>query len=277
MIELGNLPRIAPVTTVVLAAYLLLAVATGPFEPDFDKLLQLGACMPMLVADYEVWRLLTHAFLHGGIVHLAFNTYALFAIGPQLEVALGPVRFALLYVTGAIAGGVAGSLWHSPVTHLVGGSGALFGMLGAALSIQMRYGRTWTDFLEQQSGRSLLTMVGVNLLLGLLIPVVSNAAHVGGLIGGFVATFCFLDRGRHAADRTARWIQAGWIALLASLVLWAMFPFPRMDALAWARERSRDLAVKFDYELALTYSGRLGLTEQRERNDVESEIAARRR
>lgn len=276
MIELGNLPRVAPVTTVVLAAYLLLAVATNPFDPPLEQLVRFGACVPMLVADYEVWRLLTHAFLHGGIVHLAFNTYALFTIGPQLEVALGPVRFALLYVAGAIAGGIAGTLWHDPISFLVGGSGALFGMLGAALSIQMRYGRTWTDFLEQQSGRSLLTMVGVNLLLGLLIPVVSNAAHIGGLLGGFVAAFCFLDRGRHAPDRTARWIQAGWLLLLASLLLWSMFPFPRVDALAWAKERAStpDAQASFDEAIDLAYD--LELTDEK-RGLMDAWIAERRR
>ncbi len=226
-----------PVTSLVLGAYLAMALLTDPIDPSRRSLIEHGAAVGVLVQDGEPWRLLSYAFLHGGLIHIAFNSYVLWMFGPGLERRMGSVRFAILYVVAALGGGVAGMLWHSPLAPLVGGSGALFGMFGAAVALLMREGRGQLDFLDHHGGRRLLGLIAINLLLGFLIPVVSNAGHIGGLIAGFVCTYLFLDRGRVGADTVTRISQAGWVAVLATGVLWCCFPLLRWDyQLKMARE-----------------------------------------
>jgi rhomboid protease GluP len=220
-----------PVTLMVLVAYLTLAVLTGFFDADPQKLLDLGAAHAPRIANGEPWRLLTYSFLHGGLLHLAFNTLFLVQLGPVVEERLGSPRFALLYVVAALAGGVTGTLWHDVRTPLVGGSGAAFGIMGAALALNMRQGRHTLDFLDYHGPRQLVALIVVNLLLGALLPMVSNAAHVGGLLGGFVLVFCFVERGRAEADRLTRVLQAGWLALLVAWTLYSCIPVARWDYL----------------------------------------------
>ncbi len=228
-----------PVTMVVLLAYATLALVTG-LEPTNAKLLRYGAAVGLLVQDGEAWRLLTYAFLHGGILHLLCNGYFLYAVGPTIELALGSPRFALVYAVGALGGGIGGCLWQAPNVPLVGGSGALFGLMGAALALVMRRGRSPLDFLNYVGPRQLLSVVLINLALGLMWPQVSNAAHIGGLVAGFALTFCFLVRGRDRPDRWSRAIQAGWIALAAALLFYCMRPVVRWDYLVTQCERDGD-------------------------------------
>jgi hypothetical protein len=109
-------------------------------------------------------------------------------------------------------------------------------MMGGVLALNMRAGRHLLDFLEYSGSRSFLGLVLGNLVLGWVIPHVSNAAHLGGLLAGFVLTFCFLERGRALADRVTRAAQVGWLVLLASTTLYTCFPTARSDYLLAAME-----------------------------------------
>ena len=221
-----------PVSYIVVIAYVAMAFATSPTEPSNQQLTQFGAASGVLLREGELWRLLGYAFLHGGLLHLGFNTWCLISFGPQLEHSVGSPRFTVIYAVSAIGGGVAGVLWSSyPQSLLVGGSGALFGIFGALLALGMRQGRHPLEFFSGPGARHLMTLLIVNLVIGFVVPRISNAAHIGGLIAGFALTFCFLERGRETADRTARVIQAGWIALLLALVLWCRYPVTRWDYL----------------------------------------------
>src|SRR4051812_48029539 len=91
------------------------------------------------VANGEWYRLVTAGFLHGGILHIAFNMYILWWLGNLLEPALGPVRFAAVYFTSLLAGSF-GALLLSPESLTVGASGAVFGLMGAALVMQIARG-----------------------------------------------------------------------------------------------------------------------------------------
>jgi len=220
-----------PVTLAVLVSYLALAAATGVFDPTTSKLIQYGALVGAMAADGEGWRLISYAFLHGGLMHLAMNTVALTALGPGLERALGPLRFSILYVISAVGGGVAAVVWGGAELVLVGGSGALFGMLGATLAVHIRSGRHGMDYLSSQAGRRTMLLVVAYLALGLVIPRISNSAHVGGLLAGFVLTQCFLLPPRHERDGLARAALLGWIALYIGCIAWCMFPATRWDRL----------------------------------------------
>lgn len=227
-----------PVTLLVVLAYVTMAFLTDPFQPTSEQLVHFGALRAVDVADGEPWRLLSYAFLHGGIVHLAVNTISLLNIGPLLERSIGPLRFLIVYVVTAIAGGFAGTLGMSPLAPLVGGSGALFGMMGALLGLLARSGRHSGDFFGNHLARALLGNIVVNLALCYLIPHVSNAAHIGGMIAGFLLVLVFLDAGRRGPTRMLHWWRATLVALFAAALLQALLPVTRWDFLLLQWERT---------------------------------------
>jgi len=133
-----------------------------------------------LIMQGQVWRLFTPMFLHGSILHIAFNMYALFYIGPTLERFYGRVRFLWLFLLGGFAGNVI-SFMFSPHQSL-GSSTAIFGLLGAqgVLVYQNRelFGNTARRALSQ-----VVMIAAVNLVIG-LSPGIDNWGHIGGLLGG---------------------------------------------------------------------------------------------
>lgn len=233
-----------PVTLVIAIAYATLFVVCRPFEdPDEfrERLAQFGWASGKQVAGGEPWRLLAYAFLHGNVLHLLLNLSALLSIGPGLECALGSVRFLLLYVVAALGGALATCLIYEPGQPVVGGSCALFGMLGCAIAMNMRAGRHLLAFLEFDGPRRLLTMVFVYLLAGLVLPV-SNTGHAGGLVTGFTFAFLWLSPGPPSPLRTA-W-RAATVTLLASITFAMILPVTRHDWLDRAREAEIDPARK---------------------------------
>ena len=128
------------------------------------------------VADGEYYRLLTSGFLHSGFLHVGFNMYILWFLGNLLEPSLGPVRFAGLYLASLLTGSFVAMLL-SPDAATIGASGAIFGLMGAAFVMQRARG---VDPMQSGIG----PMILINLALGFIIPNVSVAGHVGGLIGG---------------------------------------------------------------------------------------------
>ncbi|MDQ2982734.1 MAG: rhomboid family intramembrane serine protease [Actinomycetota bacterium] len=185
----------ALVTKALIAINLLVYLATvaqgaGLNNPG-GNLFTKGLLFGPWVANGEWWRLITSAFLHANLIHIAFNMYFLWFVGTAVEQALGRGRFLLVYVVSGLAGS-AGALVWTPNSATVGASGAIFGILGAAL------------ILERQRmyvlGGSALGLVVINLALSFLISGISIGGHIGGLIGGGAATLALSHFGRgHAA------------------------------------------------------------------------------
>ena len=113
-----------PVTLVVLVAYVTLAFMTGVREPDSEKLAAYGWMTALAVSEGEWWRLLTSSFLHGGLLHLAMNSFALMQLGPAVERSLGSARFLALYAIAELGSSLAVCLVYDPRMPVVGGSGA---------------------------------------------------------------------------------------------------------------------------------------------------------
>ena len=147
------------------------------------EVLALGALIPALVAEGEAWRLLTSVFLHSGFAHLAMNMISLYFLGSFAEVSFGRGRFLALYFISGIAGGLAYLYFGAFNSPAVGASGAIFGLLGGVFGFAIRRG---TFSLRNPVINQLLVLTAINLFLGATIPNVSNTAHMGGLVGGFV-------------------------------------------------------------------------------------------
>ncbi len=221
----------SPVAYATLLAYITLAFLVAPdnpLHPGREGLITHGSAMGVLI-PIEPWRLVTNAYLHGGFFHLLMNSVGLYFIGPYLEREIGSLRFLLLYLVTAICGSTAAIILGDAFSNLVGGSGALFGMLGCIVALSMRRGRNLLDFLNNPGSRRILLLIGANLFIGWAIPQISNSAHIGGLISGFVLSFCFLEQKRAASsvDRLSRVIQLGWIALFVSACLYVIVPVAR--------------------------------------------------
>jgi rhomboid protease GluP len=147
------------------------------------EILALGALVPALVAEGEAWRLLTSVFLHSGFAHLAMNMISLYFLGSFAEVSFGRGRFLALYFVSGIAGGLAYLYFGAFNSPAVGASGAIFGLLGGVFGFAIRRG---TFSMRNPVINQLLILTAINLFLGATIPNVSNTAHMGGLVGGFV-------------------------------------------------------------------------------------------
>lgn len=125
----------------------------------------------------EWWRLLTAAFLHGGFLHIAFNMYVLWIIGPQLESLFGHARYLVLYLLAALGGSVA-SYTFGPVNSVsVGASGAIFGLMAALIVA----GRSMRADVTQ-----IVILLAINVVIGFLAPGIDWRAHLGGAVVGAV-------------------------------------------------------------------------------------------
>jgi membrane associated rhomboid family serine protease len=163
------------------------------------------------VAEGEWWRLITATFLHYGPLHLALNMLVLWFIGPALEEYLGRARFLLLYIVSGLAGS-AGALLLDPNTLAVGASGAIWGLMGAALVLELRKINVF--------GGQVLGLVVLNLVLTFAIPGISIGGHVGGGIGGAVAilAFSYLQRTPALATIAVAGVGIASVALAVSAV-----------------------------------------------------------
>ncbi|MDN3584760.1 rhomboid family intramembrane serine protease [Mucilaginibacter flavus] len=181
------------VTPILVIANILVFVlmgikGVGILMPETKDLLNWGADFGPYTLNGQWWRLLSSAFLHGGIMHLLFNMYALIYIGLLLEPYLGKLRFITAYILTALTASMT-SLWWHPETVSVGASGAIFGMYGVFLAMLT------TNLIEKSTRKALLTsiavFVGYNLLYGVKAGI-DNAAHIGGLAGGLVIGYCLI-------------------------------------------------------------------------------------
>ena len=181
--------RRAPVTMALLIVITIIfgfEVVTNSFASD-ATMIRLGAIVPGLLSRGEYWRLITAMFLHGGWLHWASNSFALYQLGTLYEALFGSPRFAFIYFASGICASIASSLYqHGPA---VGASGAIFGILGAFIFSLLRspYYRhqRWTRGLVGQ----IVFWIAVNIAIGYSFPFIDNVAHIGGLIAGLLLGF----------------------------------------------------------------------------------------
>ena len=171
-------PKKIIVTNVIITLCVLVYILQL-FNP---KLLYLGANISDFVKMGEVYRIITCTFIHAGIIHLLCNMYSLYIIGSQLETFIGKARFIFVYIISAISGSLMSLIFTTGAS--VGASGAIFGLLGSLLYFGYHYRIYLGSVLKNQ----IIPIIILNILLGFMLPGVDNAAHIGGLIGGYLAT-----------------------------------------------------------------------------------------
>ena len=189
------------------AAYVA-QLATGDRTGD---VFQQGALQGYVTADGDYWRLITSAFLHGSVLHLLFNMYALYLFGPFVERALGTARFVVAYLTAAMAGSIAVYLLADPTTVTIGASGAVFGLFGMALLLLLK---------AKQDVRTLLVLLAINAFISVAGPSISWEGHLGGFVAGLAlgAAFAYAPRDRRTLVQ-ALVVAALWVAMIAAFVV----------------------------------------------------------
>jgi membrane associated rhomboid family serine protease len=195
----------------------------------------------------EVWRLLTAIFLHANPLHLILNLYGLYVLGPALETAVGTTRFLLIYFLSGIFGYVVSLVFLHPLAATLGASGAIFGLMGALIGNEMRFGRHPLEFLEQDYGRSLVSYAVLNLVLGLLFPGINNAAHLGGFLCGLLLMQCGLVRLTRPPGRAGWALRIAMVLFCLEVVLYSAFPvfdgYWQFNRALVARERNEPGAM----------------------------------
>ena len=196
----NTVPKVTRAILITCISIFVLSLLLGSFALAFGMI-------PVAIAQGEWWRLLTSTLLHGSILHLLFNMYALYWLGPQLERSLGNVRFAALYILSALGGSVA-SYWFSDLrTVSVGASGAIFGLITATIVI----GREMRTDVSQ-----LVVLLGLNVVIGFLQSGIDWRAHFGGAVTGAAIAFIYTKGNRLNRDRIHR---AGLAGIFVFLVL----------------------------------------------------------
>jgi rhomboid protease GluP len=164
-----------------IAIFLLMALAGG--STNESTLMAFGVKSNPEIARGEWWRFITPIFIHIGMLHLFFNSYALWIVGPQVEKLYGAARFVILYVLTGVAGVYASYFYH-PQSVSAGASGAIFGLFGVLLVFGVRYRNSIPPFFKRAVGTGVLPVIVINLIIGFTIPAIDNSAHIGGLLAG---------------------------------------------------------------------------------------------
>ena len=202
-----------PVITYALIAVNVVLFLLETVSPNLQSELVLR---PAAVADGDLYRLLTSAFMHYGLTHLLFNMYALFIVGPPLEVWLGRLRFTALYALSALGGSVLVYLLSPLNAATAGASGAVFGLFGASFVVGKRL---------NLDVRWVIGLIAINLAFTFVIPLlggqnISWQGHIGGLVTGAVvaAVYAYAPREHRALIQISATVAL--LVVFALLIWW---------------------------------------------------------
>ena len=231
--------RILLLNTVIFV-FMVLREPSAIFMPSMEFVREFGSKSIPDIARGEYWRFVTPMFVHIGLIHFFFSALGLYYIGYQIEHILGSKWFVGVFLVTGIIGNLSSCLFSLSLS--AGASGALFGLLGAGFKLEGLISERFDQLGERIRPRKRIYsgMVVSNLILGLIIPVIDNAAHIGGLISGWLLMEALL-RSRPNRLR-AKNPHIAWLVYL-SLAVFSM--------IAVARTVDPVVVVKRYYEAAL--------------------------
>jgi len=168
----------------------------GSFDsPGAQHVLDSAALVPLAaLRDHQWWRILTGAFLHGGLIHIGVNMMSLWFLGRFIEYALGSWRMLLVYMASLVVSGLGVVYFSNPLTPTLGASGAIFGLFGALFAIGFKLGKPGMELVRSNIG-----ILVLNLIITFTVPAISWQAHVAGLLAGFVLTYAIYYPPRRVA------------------------------------------------------------------------------
>lgn len=190
----------------------LLSILLGNYDSIINRFCVHG---PSIRAG-EYYRLITGIFLHGSIMHLFFNMYALYVIGSQIENYFGRIKYLIIYLVSGLMGALFSMIFGGNIPS-IGASGAIFGLMGSLLYFGYHYRVYLGNVLKTQ----LIPLILFNLVLGFILSGVDNFAHIGGLIGGVLITKAVGVKDKSSTSDMVN----GWIltAIFTAVIIYVAF------------------------------------------------------
>jgi membrane associated rhomboid family serine protease len=219
--------RVAAVIVALNVVVYALMVAKGvpPMAPTVGDLVAWGGNFAPLSSGKQGWRLVTSLFVHVGAIHMALNSWVLWTSSRLVERMYGPAAFAVTYLLAGITASCTSAVWN-PDRVSAGASGAVYGVFGALVVFLWRRRRDLDAALVKKLSVDAGKLLGYNLALSFVIPMVDMAAHVGGLLGGLVVAVFLVHaptpEARAISTRRTRLVLA--VGVLAAGGVWALLP-----------------------------------------------------
>lgn len=204
----GRMGSTTPVVTYGLIALNVALFVVQMASPRLEAALVMWS---PAVADGELYRLITSAFLHSGITHILFNMFALFVVGPPLEIWLGRLRFGALYLLSALGGSVLIYLFSPLNVPTLGASGAVFGLFAATFVVGKKVN---VDI------RWVVIMIVINLVITFTVPSISWQGHLGGLATGGLVALAYVYAPRENRNLVQAGATVGLLVLFVALIWW---------------------------------------------------------
>jgi rhomboid protease GluP len=232
-------PRVTYVMMGILVVVFVIETLAGGSEKS-SVLINLGANFGPLVTTGEYWRLFTANFLHIGLMHIAFNLYALYIVGTEVEMYYGPVRFLVIYLLSALCGALASYAFTYGLS--AGASTAVFGLIGTLVAFFTRNREVFGEMSRTRLS-NLVIVIAINVFYGLSVPTIDNWGHAGGFIGGAILGWLLCpfyqiesqtDGAHHVIDRNslrAEWIGVVLVSVLMVVAFWAALQHHLLDPL----------------------------------------------
>ena len=187
---------------------------------DGRVLYAFGAKIGLQYMDGQWWRLVTAGFLHGGVLHILMNSWVLFDLGAQVEEIYGASRMWVIYFLSSVAGFLASAWWNPGIS--IGASAGLCGLIGAMIALGVRHRNPMGNAIRGMYVRWAV----YTLVLGVLIPQIDNAAHLGGLAVGFAVGYV-AETPRATGGTEGLWQAACWFCVILTVVsflkMWLWF------------------------------------------------------
>ncbi len=187
---------------------------------DGQTLYEFGAKERSAIAAGQWWRLITAGFLHGGLLHILMNSWVLFDLGAQVEEAYGTSRYLVFYFVATVTGFLASYYWSASLS--IGASAGIFGLIGAMIAMGLRDRSAYGAAV-----RGLYVRWAIyGLLMGLLpFFAIDNAAHIGGLAGGFAVAYVAGTPGFSQAQERVWQVLAGFAVAITAYSFIEMVQF----------------------------------------------------
>lgn len=208
------------------AVFFIMTMIRGGGTVSVEALESLGAQFGPRIAQGEYYRLVSAIFLHGNLLHILFNSYALYYFGQIVEYIFSPGRFLMIYFVTGVVGNILTHLFL-PGVFSVGASGSVFGLVGVLFAIGIR--KDHPRYLTPVTGTALLPMIVINLIFGFTVPGINNAAHLGGLATGFILGLLLKPMPPQQIEwirfwKAVQWVIIGIVALCLGFVLFSFTP-----------------------------------------------------